>query len=247
MWYFYLIQRAVICLTPSWPLILSMGTLLVSESCDWPLLLDNFYRKLHTKASVFVRFVYSPLVVVTSGKPSADFQQLVLDFYGKDLHCAVRNRRSELTYLKSLSERLFPYILPHQSLKCRSLCTLLRELLAGAILLPLMDVLADPVSHLHPLIINHSSHVMMHSFLFQDIVNNILLIFFDKSPVSLVHPLTLNALKSFWVWLVSLVWMYFSPQLALIPPHPQPSSYRILPTLWVKLSLWVLLYWSIVN
>jgi len=31
-------------------------------------------------------------------------------------------------------------------LLCRSLCSLLREILAGSVLLPAMDVLADPVS-----------------------------------------------------------------------------------------------------
>jgi sorting nexin-14 len=85
-------------------------------------------------------------------------EQVVLDFYGTSLHCALHNRRSELDYMRQLAENVFPLVLPPQSVECRCLCSLLREILAGAILLPAMDVLADP-----------------------DKVNVLLLLFFDNS------------------------------------------------------------------
>ncbi|CAH1794558.1 unnamed protein product [Owenia fusiformis] len=88
-----------------------------------------------------------------------DLQQATLDFYGPHLHCAMRNRKTELDYLRKVSEAIFPYILPPQSLHCQSLLTLLREIFSSSLLLPAMDVIADP-----------------------DTVNNLLLVFFDDTP-----------------------------------------------------------------
>lgn len=100
------------------------------------------------------------LQVTNRDVPVADVEQSVLDIYGPHLHCALRNRKSELEYLGRFSDKVFPFILPPHSVKCESLCVLLREVLSGKILLPAMDVLADP-----------------------DIVNNILLLLLDKSPL----------------------------------------------------------------
>uniref|UniRef100_A0A4W4F3X1 Sorting nexin 14 n=1 Tax=Electrophorus electricus TaxID=8005 RepID=A0A4W4F3X1_ELEEL len=62
------------------------------------------------------------------------------------------------TYLRKLTEMLFPYILPP---KISTL--LIREVLAGSVILPSMDYLADP-----------------------DTVNHLLLIFIDNSPVRFI-------------------------------------------------------------
>ena len=78
--------------------------------------------------------------------PGVDVQEATLKHYDRRLHCALRNRQAELDYLRCTVTRLFPYVLPLHSLKCRSLCVLVREIVSGAILLPLADKLADPVS-----------------------------------------------------------------------------------------------------
>ncbi|XP_076834528.1 sorting nexin-14-like isoform X2 [Brachyhypopomus gauderio] len=92
-------------------------------------------------------------------KKSEDLQQAALEEYGPDLHFALRSRRDELLYLRKLTEMLYPYILPPKATDCRSLTLLIREVLAGSVLLPSLDYLADP-----------------------DTVNHLLLIFIDNSP-----------------------------------------------------------------
>ncbi|XP_055877847.1 sorting nexin-14-like isoform X3 [Biomphalaria glabrata] len=107
-----------------------------------------------------------------------DIQQIVLDFMGSNVHCAMWSRKAELEYLRRLVESLFPYILRPQALNSsacfteaddydmdnfvpvlKSTCALVRELLAGAVLLPTLDAIANP-----------------------DLINNLLLVFFDKTP-----------------------------------------------------------------
>ncbi|BFZ02791.1 hypothetical protein BsWGS_05830 [Bradybaena similaris] len=88
-----------------------------------------------------------------------DLQQIVLDYMGSSIHCAMWSRKAELEYLRRLVETLFPCILPPQALNSKSTCALVRELLAGTVLLPTMDAIANP-----------------------DLLNNLLLIFFDNTP-----------------------------------------------------------------
>ncbi|KAG7257011.1 hypothetical protein CRUP_028915 [Coryphaenoides rupestris] len=64
--------------------------------------------------------------------------------YGADLHTALRSRRDELLYLRSLTEMLFSHVLPPKAPNCRSLALLLREVVAGSVMLPTMDFMADP-------------------------------------------------------------------------------------------------------
>ncbi|XP_054617517.1 sorting nexin-14-like [Dunckerocampus dactyliophorus] len=71
-------------------------------------------------------------------------QQASLEEYGADLHVAVRSRKNELLYLRKLSEMLFPYLMPPKATECRSLALLLREVMAGSVILPTMDFMADP-------------------------------------------------------------------------------------------------------
>ncbi|XP_047429236.1 sorting nexin-14-like isoform X2 [Mugil cephalus] len=86
-------------------------------------------------------------------------QQAALEEYGSDLHVALRSRREELQYLRTLTEALFPYVMPPKATDCRSLALLLREVMSGSVLLPTMDFMADP-----------------------DTVNLMVLIFVDDSP-----------------------------------------------------------------
>ncbi|XP_068573611.1 sorting nexin-14-like isoform X1 [Cebidichthys violaceus] len=86
-------------------------------------------------------------------------QQASLDEYGSDLHIALRSRKDELLYLRKMTEMLFPYVMPPKATDCRSLALLLREVMAGSVMLPTMDFMADP-----------------------DTVNLMVLIFVDDTP-----------------------------------------------------------------
>ncbi|KAM8952667.1 sorting nexin-14 isoform 2-T2 [Pelodytes ibericus] len=92
-------------------------------------------------------------------KNSEYLQQAALEEYGPDLHVALRSRRDELSYLRKLTELLFPFILPPKSTDSRPLTLLVREILCGSVFLPSLDFLADP-----------------------DNVNRLLLIFIDDRP-----------------------------------------------------------------
>ncbi|XP_059212141.1 sorting nexin-14-like isoform X2 [Centropristis striata] len=86
-------------------------------------------------------------------------QQAALDEYGADLHIALHSRRDELLYLRKMTEMLFPFVMPPKATDCRSLALLLREVMAGSVMLPTMDFMADP-----------------------DTVNLMVLIFVDDTP-----------------------------------------------------------------
>lgn len=86
-------------------------------------------------------------------------QQAALDEYGADLHIALHSRKDELLYLRKLTEMLFSYVMPPKATDCRSLAFLLREVMAGSVILPTMDFMADP-----------------------DTVNLMVLIFVDDTP-----------------------------------------------------------------
>ncbi|CAH1273161.1 SNX14 [Branchiostoma lanceolatum] len=96
-----------------------------------------------------------------SAPPGADLEKATLELYGSELHCVMHSRRTELQYLRHLSGEIFPYILPARSLKCKSLCALLRELMSASVLMPAIDKIADP-----------------------DFVNNLMLIFLDETPMA---------------------------------------------------------------
>ncbi|XP_051816972.1 sorting nexin-14 isoform X2 [Acanthochromis polyacanthus] len=86
-------------------------------------------------------------------------QQAALDEYGADLHIALHSRKDELLYLRKLTEMLFSYVMPPKATDCRSLALLLREVMAGSVILPTLDFMADP-----------------------DTVNLMVLIFVDDTP-----------------------------------------------------------------
>ncbi|XP_070400658.1 sorting nexin-14 isoform X2 [Nothobranchius furzeri] len=86
-------------------------------------------------------------------------EKAALEEYGSDLHVALQSRKDELLYLRKLTEMLFPFLLPPKATDCRSLALLLREVMAGSVVLPTMDFMADP-----------------------DTVNLMVLIFVDQTP-----------------------------------------------------------------
>lgn len=60
------------------------------------------------------------------------------------IHPAARNRQSELDYLRAVAKCLLPRLCSNQNLDSKLFFSLGRELLACWVLLPLMDVLANP-------------------------------------------------------------------------------------------------------
>ncbi|XP_076872480.1 sorting nexin-14 isoform X2 [Brachyhypopomus gauderio] len=92
-------------------------------------------------------------------KDPGSLQQAVLEQYGSDLHVALRSRQDELHYLRTLTDMLFPFIMPPKATECRSLALLIREVLTSSVFLPTMDFMADP-----------------------DTVNHMVLIFIDDTP-----------------------------------------------------------------
>lgn len=92
-----------------------------------------------------------------------DQGRFVLNSLGSQVHVAVASRESEHQYLRLLSESLVSRLLPARYVRCKSACTLLRELLGNTVLLKAMDVIADP-----------------------DIVNHLLLLFLDKAPMAIL-------------------------------------------------------------
>ncbi|CAH3036963.1 unnamed protein product [Porites lobata] len=91
---------------------------------------------------------------------STSLQTAILEQFNPRMHCALQSRPMELQYLRKLSESILPFLLPPNALRCRSLVSLLRELLASAVFLSAADKLSDP-----------------------DFVNNFLLILLDKEPM----------------------------------------------------------------
>lgn len=72
--------------------------------------------------------------------------KLADQFYANEyqIHPAVRNRQSELDYLRAIARCLLPRVCINQNLDSKVFFSLGRELLACWVLLPLMDVLSNP-------------------------------------------------------------------------------------------------------
>lgn len=60
------------------------------------------------------------------------------------IHPATFNKKSELQYLRSLSETLIPLLCTSKNYKCLPALDIVRELLANMLLLPLTDIFSDP-------------------------------------------------------------------------------------------------------
>ncbi|RZF32408.1 hypothetical protein LSTR_LSTR001872 [Laodelphax striatellus] len=59
-------------------------------------------------------------------------------------HPTIFNRETEQKYLRCVTTQLLPFLLQHSYLHCKIYSVLIREIVAGWLLLPLADVLADP-------------------------------------------------------------------------------------------------------
>lgn len=90
------------------------------------------------------------------------FNNVIVEYLGKKLHIATTNRKNEVEYIRKLSERLVSELIPGDYLKCGNFSVLIRELLTVWVLLPLMDVIADP-NILNSLIILCATYSKSHS------------------------------------------------------------------------------------
>lgn len=79
-------------------------------------------------------------------KNGVTLDKLADQFYANEyqIHPAVRNRQSELDYLRAVARCLLPRVCINQNLDSKVFFSLGRELLSCWVLLPLMDVLANP-------------------------------------------------------------------------------------------------------
>ncbi|CAG0896457.1 unnamed protein product [Cyprideis torosa] len=72
-------------------------------------------------------------------------QKLPLARYlGSHLHLALYGREAEERYVREVIAKIIPLIVPRRYLESGTVVVFLRELLANSILLPIMDLLADP-------------------------------------------------------------------------------------------------------
>lgn len=75
---------------------------------------------------------------------SVKIEQAAISHLGRKMHVCVTNRDNEIEYLRHLTSNILPHILSKYNLKCTNFNTLIREILASWVFLPLMDVIADP-------------------------------------------------------------------------------------------------------
>lgn len=59
------------------------------------------------------------LHVLCAAKRWEDLRRAALDGYGAGLHAALRSRREELRYLRTLTDALLPYLMPPKTTDCR--------------------------------------------------------------------------------------------------------------------------------
>ncbi|XP_022648046.1 sorting nexin-14-like isoform X3 [Varroa destructor] len=89
-----------------------------------------------------------------------DIEKLVLSCLGPSMHVVLKNRATEHQYLRKVTEKMLTQLIPGKYYHSQCAFALIREILCGPVFLNGMDVIADP-----------------------DIINLILLIFFDKTPM----------------------------------------------------------------
>ncbi|EEB19866.1 sorting nexin, putative [Pediculus humanus corporis] len=96
-------------------------------------------------------------ILELSLKEKISIESASVKYLGKRLHFAVRSRETELQYLRCLSDLLINHLLQKSQLNCLSFKVLIKEILAGWVLLSLTDVLSDPyyINSLILLALNH--------------------------------------------------------------------------------------------
>ncbi len=72
------------------------------------------------------------------------FLESYFDFLGKDTHTAAHNREKEILHIQNATRRILPLVVPKRALRSGSATALLTDIVSGAVLQPLMDLLANP-------------------------------------------------------------------------------------------------------
>ncbi|KAE8741300.1 hypothetical protein FOCC_FOCC013154 [Frankliniella occidentalis] len=127
------------------------------------------------------------------------FVRAAVQHLGTRLHPATFNRDRELDYLRQITECVLPSLVAQSQLQCQNFHALMRELIAGWVLLPLADVLADP-SILNSLLLLLLGHQQLTQY--KDVDNEpkvkFLEKFVDYSPKysSALHPDLSNILNN---------------------------------------------------
>ncbi|KAK3930284.1 Sorting nexin-14 [Frankliniella fusca] len=134
-----------------------------------------------------------------SQKQRIPFVRAAVQHLGKRLHPATFNRDRELDYLRQISECVMPTLVAQSQLQCQIFHSLMRELLAGWVLLPLSDVLADP-SILNSLLLLLLGHQQLTQYKDADNEPQVKFLekFVDYSPKysSALHPDLSNILNN---------------------------------------------------
>ncbi|CAG0919808.1 unnamed protein product [Notodromas monacha] len=84
------------------------------------------------------------VVSQNSGQRETGIERSTFKYYGPNLHVALRSRSGEMQYLRAVSQMLVSQFLGKKYSGSGIVPSVVRELLANAILAPVMDTLADP-------------------------------------------------------------------------------------------------------
>lgn len=76
-------------------------------------------------------------------------------------HFALKSRQHELVYLRQVTKKILPFLLPGSILKCRISMELIEEIVVNKLLLKGLDILAEPevMNHILVKIFEASEHV----------------------------------------------------------------------------------------
>merc|ERR1719376_985804 len=78
------------------------------------------------------------------GKPAATLKDAFMNYMGPNLHPASSNRAREVEYVRTAAAKILPHLLPVRFHSPRSMFSLVTDILSGAVLQPLMDLLPNP-------------------------------------------------------------------------------------------------------
>lgn len=80
----------------------------------------------------------------TRSHPNKIMRMAFIDFMGSEIHPAVLNRGKEVEYVRNISNKVLPFLVPTRILNSRPVRSLIIDVLSGAVLQPLIDLLPNP-------------------------------------------------------------------------------------------------------
>lgn len=90
--------------------------------------------------------VYTHINEIKHSIKTGDINEQVKSYVNDchQIHQATTSRKAEVKYLRALSETLIPYLFSSSNLNCKTSYTIVRELFANWIFLPITDIIAEP-------------------------------------------------------------------------------------------------------